>query len=94
MRKQNKVVLWSVYFDSTKTRNEGRRVPKRLAISAPKIEELQRAAQLLGLQPEVVSDAAHPSCPWLHAGMLVVPKKESKNKILKDIGKEIQSLRH
>ncbi|MFA5364978.1 MAG: signal recognition particle subunit SRP19/SEC65 family protein [Candidatus Bathyarchaeia archaeon] len=94
MRKQNKVVLWSVYFDSTKTRNEGRRVPKRLAIAAPKLEELQRAAQNLGLQPEIVSDAAYPSCPWLRVGMLVVPKKESKNKILKAIGKEILSIRH
>jgi len=93
MRKQNKIFLWSVYFDATKTRADGRRVPKKLAVSAPKLEELQIAAKRLGLQPEVVSDAAYPSSPWRRTGLLVVPKKESKGKVLKKIAKELSNLR-
>jgi signal recognition particle subunit SRP19 len=93
MRKQNKIIFWSVYFDANKTRTNGRRVPKNLAVSAPKIDELQRAIKRLGLQPEIVSDAAHPSSPWLKTGLLVVPKTESKDKTLKKIAKELSDLR-
>ena len=93
MRKQNKIVLWSVYFDSSKTRNEGRRVPKKLAVSSPKLEELQRAAKKLGLQSEAVFDAVYPSAPSRKTGLLMLPKTESKGNILKKIAKELSSLR-
>jgi len=93
MRKQNKIFLWPVYFDTNKTRADGRRVPKKLAISAPKLEELQIASKRLGLQAEVVSDAAHPSSPWQRTGLVVVPKKESKGKTLKKIAEELSRLR-
>ena len=93
MRKQNKIFLWSIYFDANKTRTEGRRVPKKLAVSSPKLEELQRAAKKLGLKPETVSDAAHPSSPWRRTGLLVIPKKESKGKTLNKIAKELLNLR-
>jgi signal recognition particle subunit SRP19 len=93
MRKQNKIFLWSVYFDANKTRTDGRRVPKKLAVSAPKLEEIQIAAKRLGLQPVTVSDAAHPSSPWRRTGLLVIPKKESKGKVLKKIAEELSNLR-
>lgn len=93
MRKQNKIVLWSVYFDSSKTRNEGRRVPKKLAVSSPKLEELQMAAKKLGLQSEPMSDCAHPSSPMRKTGLLIIPKTESKGKTLKNIAKTLSSLR-
>ncbi|HDQ05857.1 MAG TPA: signal recognition particle protein Srp19 [Candidatus Bathyarchaeota archaeon] len=93
MRKQNKNFLWPVYFDANKTRADGRRVPKKLAVSAPKLEELQIASKKLSLQPEVVSDAAHPSSPWQRTGLVVVPKKESKGKTLKKIAEELSRLR-
>jgi signal recognition particle subunit SRP19 len=93
MRKQNKIFLWPVYFDSNMSRNDGRRVPKKLAVSAPKLEELQRAAKRLGLQPEIVSDATHPNSPWRTSGLLVVPKTEPKDKTLKKIAKELSELR-
>ena len=93
MRKQNKIFLWSIYFDTNKSRADGRRVPKKLAVSAPKLEEIQRAAKRLGIQPEVVPDAAHPSSPWLKSGLLVVPKTESKDKTLKKVAEELSKLR-
>jgi signal recognition particle subunit SRP19 len=93
MRKQNKIFLWPTYFDTNKTRQEGRRVPKKFAVSGPKLEELLRAAKRLGLQPTVVSDAVHPSSPWQRSGLLVVPKKESKGETLTKIAKELVKLR-
>ena len=93
MRKHDKIFLWSVYFDSNKSRADGRRVPKKLAVPSPKLEELQRAAKRLGLQPEVISGAAHPSLPWIKTGLVVLPKSEPKNETLKKIGEELSSLR-
>ncbi len=93
MRKQNKIFLWPTYFDTNKTRQEGRRVPKKLAVSAPKLEELHRTAKRLGLQPKVVSDAAHPSSPWQRSGLLVVSKKEPKSRTVTEIAKELVKLR-
>jgi signal recognition particle subunit SRP19 len=93
MRKQNKILLWSIYFDANKTRREGRRVPKKYAVASPKVEELLRATKRLGLQPETVFDAAHPSSPWQRSGLLFIPKGESKGKTLKKIAKELLNLR-
>jgi signal recognition particle subunit SRP19 len=93
MRNQNKVFLWSVYFDSSKSRNKGRRVHKKLAVSDPKLEELSTAAKRLGIQAKIVLDAKHPNLPWRSCGLLVVPKTEKKGKLLKDIARELTSLR-
>jgi signal recognition particle subunit SEC65 len=62
-------------------------------VSSPKLDELQKATRRLGLQPEVVSDAAYPSFPWHKSGLLIISKTESKNKILKKIAKELHELR-
>ena len=93
MRKQNKLFLWPVYFDSTKTRNDGRRVPKKLAVPTPKMEELERAAKRLSLQPETVSDATHPNSPWKTSGLVIVPKTEPKVKTIKKVATELCALR-
>jgi len=93
MRKQNKIFIWSVYFDSNKTRTDGRRVPKNLAVSNPKLEEIERATKRLGLQPEVISDAVYPRCPWRRTGLIILPKTESKCKTLEKVAKELSTLR-
>jgi signal recognition particle subunit SRP19 len=93
MRKQNKIVLWPVYFDSTKTRLEGRRVPKNLATPSPKLEEIRKAVEKAGFQPEIVADAAHPSIPWQKTGLLAIPKKGSKTKTLQQIAKKLLEIR-
>ncbi len=93
MRKKDKIILWPVYFDSTKTRLKGRRVPKNLAISTPKLKEIQRAVKQTGLQPEVVLDAGHPSVPWQKTGLIVVPKSGSKTQTLRMVAKELLKIR-
>ena len=45
MRKLDKAIIWPLYFDVNKTRKEGRRVSKALAVSSPKIAELKEAGE-------------------------------------------------
>jgi len=93
MRRQNNIFLWPVYFDSTKTRLEGRRVPKSLAIPSPKLGEIREAVERVGLRPEIVIDAAHPNFSWQKTGLLAIPKKGSKAEILREIAKELLNIR-
>jgi len=93
MRKQDKIIIWPAYFDYTKTRGDGRRVPKSLAVPSPKILEIKEAVEKLGLSYEVVLDAGYPRTPWLKKGMLLVTKKESKEKLIRKIGKHLLKIR-
>lgn len=93
MRKQEKIIVWPAYFDSAKTRGEGRRIPKSLAVPSPKITEIRDAAEKLGLECEVVLDVGYPKTPWLKTGMLLVRKSESKDKTIKKIAKTLQIIR-
>jgi signal recognition particle subunit SRP19 len=93
MRKQEKAIIWPAYFDATKTRNEGRRIPKNLAIPLPRIAEIKDAADRLRLDCELVADVAYPATPWLKTGMLLVKKKEPKEQTIRKIAKQLPSLR-
>lgn len=93
MRKHNKIVLWPVYFDASKTRDEGRRVTKNLAIPSPNLDEIQKAAKRIGLHPEVIHDAIHPKSPRQKTGLLMILKKDSKVETLRRIAKELSEVR-
>lgn len=89
MRKQEKIIIWPAYFDAAKTRLEGRRVPKNIAMPSPKITEIEEAATKLGLEPEIVPDKGYPKAPWHRHGMLLSEKKDSKEHVIKQIAKQI-----
>lgn len=93
MRKQDKAIIWPAYFDQTKTRKNGRRVPKSLAVVSPKIGELQEAAVKLGLHGEVVEEASYPKNPWSKTGMILVEKKVPKEQILKKLARQVVKAR-
>jgi len=93
MRKQDKIIMWSAYFDSAKTRKDGRRIPKSLAVPSPKILEIKDAAEKIGLECELVPDAGYSKTSWLKAGMLLVKKNEAKEQIIRKIAKELLRIR-
>jgi len=93
MRKQDKAIIWPVYFDANKTRKEGRRVSKTLAVQSPKIMEIQEAAEKLGLRHETILDKGYPKTPWAKVGMLLVEKKASKEQIINKLAKQLQKTR-
>lgn len=93
MRKQDKIIIWQTYFDLSKTRKEGRRVPKNLAVSFPKILELKDAVEKLGFEYELVMDAAYSKTPWMKTGMILIRKTENKEEIIKKIAKQLIKIR-
>ncbi len=94
MRKQEKAIIWPAYFDQTKTRKEGRRVPKSLAVQSPKILEIQEAAQKLGVKFELMADKGYPKTPWSKTGMLLVEKKGPKEQIMNRIARQVLKARN
>ncbi|KYK37487.1 MAG: hypothetical protein AYK18_09725 [Theionarchaea archaeon DG-70] len=89
MRKENKIVLWPLYFDSAKSRVEGRKVPKSVAVPSLKLDELRRAVEQLGLRYEIVSDGSHPKLSWQRSGMLIVFKVGSKTEMIRKIARQL-----
>ena len=93
MRKLDKAIIWPIYFDQAKTRKDGRRVPKNQAVQSPKITEIQQAVEKLGLKNEIRLDAHFPKMPWAKTGMLLVEKKEAKEKIIQKIAKQLVKIK-
>jgi signal recognition particle subunit SRP19 len=93
MRKQDKIIIWSAYFDSAKTRKNGRRVVKNLAVVSPRVTEIKDAVEKLRLSCEIVADVAYPKTPWLKTGMLLVQKKQSKDRTIREIAKLLLKIR-
>jgi len=93
MRKQEKIIIWPSYFDMARTRMDGRRVSKSLAVAAPRIGEVKEAAEKLGLASELVPDAGYSKTPWVKTGMLLVEKKGSKNQTIGLIAGQLLKIR-
>lgn len=94
MRQQDRVIMWPSYFDSTRTRKDGRQVAKSLAIPNPNIQEIREAADRLHVVYELVTDISYPKAPWTKTGMLLVEKnKESKNQIIHKIARHLVKTR-
>lgn len=93
MRKQERIIVWPVYLDSSKSRHDGRRVPKNVAISVPRVAEVKDAAEKAGLKCELVPDLGYPKTPWFKMGMVLVEKKQSKNQTIMTIAKQLAKTR-
>ena len=93
LRKQDKAIVWPVYFDLAETRKEGRRVPKSLAVQSPRLAEITDAVAKLGLKHEVAAEAGYPKTPWAKTGMILVEKKGSKEQTIKKIAKQLLKVR-
>lgn len=93
MRKQDKIVIWPAYFDSTKTRKDGRRIPKDATVPSPKILEIKEAAEKIGLEYELVPDTGYSKTPWSKTGMLLVKKNKAKEQTIKRIAKQLLKIR-
>jgi signal recognition particle subunit SRP19 len=94
MRKQEKAIIWPVYFDQNKTRKKGRRVSKNIAVQSPKILEIEEAAAKLHLEHEVIPDKGYPKTPWLKTGMVLIKKDGSKEQVINKIAKQLLKTRN
>lgn len=88
-KKDKLIVLYPEYFTAKYTRAEGRRVPKSLAKTSPTVEDLEKAAKSIGLNPIVEKDKSYPRYWFKKRGRILVKKKMSKSELLKAIGKAL-----
>ena len=88
-----KAIIWPANIDLKKTAGEGRKIPKKFAVNTPKLREISRAANKLGLNPEVENDKSYPKSWWENSGRVVVDKKQPKRDILIKISNTIKGFR-
>jgi len=93
LRKRDVLILWPIYFDSSFSRNSGRRVPLKKAIEAPKLDELVKVARALKLEYEVEPEAAHPRFWWRKEGRITVKGSIEKTSLLKQFSTRLRKLR-
>lgn len=88
-RGEEKYVVWPIYFDKSVSRLHGRRVSKKHAVDKPSIDAVAKAAKSLGLNPKVEKKASYPSRFWKKEGRILVDKKDSKAKLLRQIANRL-----
>ena len=86
----DRFVLWPAYFDRSRTREQGRRVPDAAAVRQPDASWVENAARKLGLDPVLEEKAIHPSLPYEKSGRVLVAKKGSKEQVLKLVGERMR----
>lgn len=87
-----KVVVYPAYLDLSKSRKEGRRVPRSLAVQNPSIDEIATVARELGLNPEILPESKYPRDSTT-SGRVVVNKYVSKQKTLQLIARALRERR-
>lgn len=88
-------ILWTAYFDATKTRGEGRRVPTDLAVEEPTVDEIASAVQQVGYDAVIERNVAYPREPWDMQGRVIVrgADDEAKNDIVQAVAAYLQVIR-
>ena len=95
MKKRGSMIIWVDYFDSSIGRRQGRRVPLSIATHAPRLEEVVKAAEAIGLKVEEVVVASHPKRHRSRTGYVRVSKvpNEGKMAALHELAKALTRLR-
>jgi len=88
-------VIWPVYVDAGKTRSEGRRVARELAIEEPTVDEIAKAVQQVGYDAVVERDVAYSREHWRERGRVLVKGAEdaTKNDIVQAVAAYVTAMR-
>jgi signal recognition particle subunit SRP19 len=94
LKEYKRHVLWLDYFNSSITREQGRRIPLDRSVKDPKLGELIEAAQSLGYSPES-SAAKHPKRMGTQTGYVSIEKKAGvkKSAVLLELAKSLSNVR-
>ncbi|WP_457550013.1 signal recognition particle subunit SRP19/SEC65 family protein [Archaeoglobus sp.] len=85
-------VIWTANLDAKKKRREGRKIARRFAIPNVKIEEMVKACRELGI-PCRVEVKKYPKSWWEEGGRIVIPKVESKIRLMEKIALKVKKIR-
>ncbi|MGC8936687.1 MAG: signal recognition particle subunit SRP19/SEC65 family protein [Candidatus Methanomethylicaceae archaeon] len=88
-RERDYAVIWPAYFDSKRTRLEGRKVPKKLAVESPSIELIFEVCKELGLDPILEKGKRLPRSHWEGTGRVLIRKTKKKNELVMEIAKAL-----
>ena len=88
-RQDDKYIIYPLYFDSSISRKDGRRIPIKLSVEKPLISEISVAAKNLGFQPILENDCSHPKKSWKNEGRILVDKEDSKQSMILQIAKSL-----
>lgn len=81
------IVLWPEYFDSNRTRAEGRRLPLSYCVEKPSLDMIAKGAILLDLEYTIHDEKAYPGNWVARNGCVKVEKgKMKKTTILSAVG--------
>lgn len=94
MKDYKRHVLWLDYFNSSLSREEGRRIPLDRSVKDPKLDELVEAARRLGYEPEPES-VKHPKRMWAPSGYVSIEKKAQvkKGRVVSEVAKVLSNVR-
>jgi signal recognition particle subunit SRP19 len=94
LKDYKRYVFWTDYFNSTFSRDAGRRVPLNRAVKDPTLDELTEAAKRLGYDPESIA-AKFPGRMMIPSGYVSLEKRsgEKKFKILSEVAKVLSTVR-
>ena len=87
------LILWPSYFDSTRSRASGRRVPKSLAVQNPTSEEILAAVKAIGLKATLHPDKSYPAFWWEHGGCVSVEKSLAKTELISKVAPRLKQMR-
>ena len=90
--KNERIVLWPVYIDSTKSRGKGRKISREDCVPKPRVEEIVEAAEILGLDP-IVEEKSYPRLWWEQDKRIIVLKKYSRQELYRRIARKIKEIR-
>jgi signal recognition particle subunit SRP19 len=94
LRQAGKAIIWPANINSSRSRKEGRRIKRSLALDSPKLSEVFESAKKLGLNSEIVEKASRPSNWWDKTGYVIVDRAgRSKLRILVEIAQTIHKSR-
>ena len=83
------LVVWPEYFDARRSRSQGRRVPKRLAVFNPTTEIITKVLMRLGYEFRIEEDKSYPA-NWYHKrGRILVENSLPKTELLQTISERL-----
>lgn len=91
MPEKDKFVIWPIYFDSKRSRREGRAVAAGEAVESPNIDDIITAALKAGFKPEIEREKRHPKTWHESAGRILLPKSSPKSAVLKRIAGSLKA---
>ncbi len=90
MPEKDKLVIWPIYFDSTRSRRDGRMVSVQEGVKEPSLDDIITAAQKAGFKPEAEREKRHPKTWYESSGRILIPKKGPKSAALKRIARSLK----